>query len=380
MKGIMISKEDWKHFRSEKYNWSFNRKDGTFLRWGKTKEDDPSYSPIGPEIADIELSSGKCSGSGTDDKDSPCRWCYKSNGGNEVKYMSLETFKKIFSVINQNGQITQFAAGITDIDACKSMWDIFAYCRENDVVPNITINGNRMTSEYYDNLAKYCGAVAVSHYNDETCFNAVKELTSRGMTQINIHRMICLQNYQDCLDLIDKAKSDPRLEKLNAIVFLALKPKGRGIHFTPMQDINKYRTLVQKAFDNGVGIGADSCSAEMMLMACKGMKNFERIEQNIESCESGCMSIYCDVDGNYWPCSFCENVSKTLIGSVEIKPINLLEVNDFLKEVWFAPQTKEWRKNLIETSRNNCRRCPVYDINNLKEEINESARANSLSL
>ena len=77
--------------------------------------------------------------------------------------------------------INQFAAGVTDVDSNVDLWDIFAHCRENDVVPNITINGNKMTPEVYDNLVKYCGAVAVSHYNDDTCFNAVHGLTSRGL-------------------------------------------------------------------------------------------------------------------------------------------------------------------------------------------------------
>lgn len=373
VKAIMFSKDNQKYFLSPKYNWRFDRITGQFIRWGETEADDPDYSPIGPEIADIEISAGKCSGCGTDEKDSPCRWCYKNNGGEEIRYMTLETFKKIFTLINCNGNITQFAAGITDIDANPEIWDIFKYCRENDVVPNITINGNKMTTEIYDNLAKYCGAVAVSHYNDDRCFNAVRELTSRGLTQINIHKMLSLESYDSCLELIDKAKSDERLKNLNAIVFLALKPKGRGANLTPLKDVEKYKILVEKAIESNIGIGFDSCSAPLFLSAMKGHPNYESFEQLAESCESNLFSIYIDVDGNYWPCSFCEGVEKTLNG-VSIKPINVLEVNDFMKEVWLAPQTVEWRKNLLETSHLShslcagCRQCPVYDITPLPVE------------
>jgi hypothetical protein len=41
---------------SENYNYIFNRENGFFARWGKTKEDDPEFSPFGPEILDIEIS------------------------------------------------------------------------------------------------------------------------------------------------------------------------------------------------------------------------------------------------------------------------------------------------------------------------------------
>lgn len=368
MKAIMFSKDDWKHLRSENYNWSFNKKDGTFLRWGKTQEDDPTFSHLGPEIADIEILSGACSGSGAGGKDSPCRFCYKSNGGNEVKYMSLENFKKIFSLLTQNKNLGQIAFGITDVDKHPQMWDIFQHCRDNEVAPNLTINGNKLTPEILDNLAKYCGAIAVSHYDDDKCFGAVQELTSRGMNQINIHKMLSLESYQSCLDLIDKAKNDPRLKNLNAIVFLALKPKGRGKNFTPLLSVQKYKTLIQKAMDNGIGIGFDSCSAPMFLKSMEQHEKYDQFQQLAEPCESQLFSIYLDVDGNVWPCSFCEDVSKTLVGGVEIKPINALEAEDFLKDIWYAPQTVAWRKNLINSACNGCRQCPVYDINNYCEE------------
>ena len=125
--------------KSEDYNWIFNNQNGEFCRWGKTKEDDPEFSPIGPEILDLEIST-ICNG--IDDK--PCLHCYKSN--NEFgKYMSFETFKIIFSKMNKN--LTQIAFGIGNIDANPDMWKIFQYCRDNNVIPNVTINGARMTPE-----------------------------------------------------------------------------------------------------------------------------------------------------------------------------------------------------------------------------------------
>jgi hypothetical protein len=56
-----------KIIESEDYNYVFNLKTGLFMRWGKTKEEDPLYAPF-PEILDLEISSGPCS--------QKCEFCF----------------------------------------------------------------------------------------------------------------------------------------------------------------------------------------------------------------------------------------------------------------------------------------------------------------
>jgi len=59
---LSISKQG-KVLRSENYNYIFNSRTGFFVRWGKTADDDPQYSPFGPEILDLEISvGGDCMG------------------------------------------------------------------------------------------------------------------------------------------------------------------------------------------------------------------------------------------------------------------------------------------------------------------------------
>jgi len=94
-KPIIMDIEKFKILRSENYNYMFNKENGFFARWGKTKEEDPDFSPYGPEIADIEVTT-KCYGvTGCDGKTSVCKFCYKSNSP-AGENMSLDTFKKIF--------------------------------------------------------------------------------------------------------------------------------------------------------------------------------------------------------------------------------------------------------------------------------------------
>ena len=81
-----------KYTMGKDYNYIFDRKNGFFARWGATKEDNLQYSPIGPELLDIEVST-VCHRS--------CCWCYKSN--NSIgKNMDFETFKKILEIVITN--------------------------------------------------------------------------------------------------------------------------------------------------------------------------------------------------------------------------------------------------------------------------------------
>lgn len=76
-----------KWVRSKNYNFDFDRSTGFFARWGTCPEDDPSFSPIGPEILDLEISVNGCP--------SGCKFCYKGNTAAPATNMSFETFKEI---------------------------------------------------------------------------------------------------------------------------------------------------------------------------------------------------------------------------------------------------------------------------------------------
>lgn len=338
---------------SRNYNYLMDMKDGFFRRWGRGVIDDPKMSVFGPEIADIEIST-ICHGI----HGKPCPWCYKSNTG-KGQDMSLGTFQTIFSKFPET--LTQIAFGIGDLDANPDMWKIFEHCRENRVIPNVTINGDRASSEDFDKLVELCGAVAVSRYSPkDVCYDAVQELSTRGLTQTNIHMLLAKETYEDCLELIEDAKSDARLRDLNAIVFLALKERGRGVSMHSLRNLEQYKALVEKAFEEKVSIGFDSCSASLFLKSVQGHPNYEQFYEMSEPCESTLFSIYVDVEGNVWPCSFLENE--------EYEPINLLEVNDFLKQCWHSDKLNKFRKDLFDTVKcKSClvegvRECPKYEL------------------
>jgi MoaA/NifB/PqqE/SkfB family radical SAM enzyme len=331
-----------KVLRSPEMNYLFNKKTGFMALFGKTQDEDPDFSPYGPTIADIEIST-KCS--------KGCKFCYKSNTP-KGENMDLATFKKVLSKFNRT--LTQVALGAGDIDANPDIWAIMEQCRASGVIPNITINGARMAPELFDKLASLCGAVAVSHYNDDECFNAVQELAKRGMKQTNIHALLSRESYDKCFDLIDKAATDPRLSGLNAIVFLSLKPRGRGTSLTPLRDVAAYRKLVEYATEKGISYGFDSCGANVFLEAMKDHPDYDRFEVLAEQCESWRFSTYIDVQGRMFPCSFSADGEGFDLTSDEIESID---------QIWNSDKVSNWRCKLL----GNCCNCPVYDIGPLKK-------------
>lgn len=353
----IIDTKNQKRLKSEDYNFVFNRENGYFARWGKTQNDidDPKFSPFGPEILDLEVST-VCSG--TDQ--GPCKHCYKSNTP-KGEYMTFETFKSILDKMPKT--LTQIAFGIGDMNSCPDLEKMFMYCGENGIIPNITINGYGLTDDWVDVLAKYCGGIAVSLYHDKNvCYDAIERLNKAGIIQCNIHQVVAEETLEKCHDLIEDAASDPRLKKhLKAVMFLTLKPKGKRNGMNIVKDVAKYKGLIDHALDVGVQIGFDSCSAPIFLQAMKYDKNFDKYVQMVESCESGLFSSYINVDGVYWHCSFTEDQPGW-------SGVNVLEANDFIKDVWMNQETRRFRDKLVNQDNSHichdCRLCPVYDLYN----------------
>jgi MoaA/NifB/PqqE/SkfB family radical SAM enzyme len=331
-----------KIYKSKYYNYIFNLENGYFARWGEFVKDDPKFSPVGPEIADIEIGT-ICHGLGT-----PCSFCYKANSP-KGEYMSFEKFKKVFNKFPKT--LTQIAFGLGDIDSNPDLWKICEYCLKNEVVPNITINGARLNNEIVQNLVKYMGAVAVSHYDDDICFNAIKKLIDNGAKQINIHKLLAKETLESCYDLIKKVKSDSRLKKLNAVVFLSLKNKGSRNNFKIISQ-KEFNELVKSIIDSKINYGFDSCGSTKFLKSIKDSQNESKLTTFIEPCESSLFSIYVNVKGEAFPCSFCENEKKWKKG------IDLIHINDFMKQLWKNKRICSFRTDLLD----NNRKCPVFKI------------------
>lgn len=332
-----------KIFKSKDANYIFDLKTGRMMLWGKDYDEDPSYFPA-PNILDMEITT-KCNGG--------CPFCYKSNT-TFGKNMSFETFKKIFDTLPKS--ITQIAFGADrDLSSNPDLISMMEYAKSQGVIPNIT--AAYITDEMADVLSEVCGAVAISRYgNKDECYDSIKRLTDRGMTQVNIHLMVSEETYDRCMETINDASSDPRLENLNAIVCLCLKQKGRGEDFHVLSD-EKFKRLVNLARENKIGLGFDSCSSLKALRVLG-----EEVQKYVLDCEASLQSSYINVDGNYYPCSFCEGEREWKEG------LNVLKCNnpqEFVDKIWNHPKTEEFRKKLMASVKCNefdCRECPMFKV------------------
>jgi len=339
---LVLENENRKHFHSPTYNFRFDKKNGNMLRWGRTPEEDPEWSPFGPEIADIEISVNGCPNA--------CRFCYKGNTNDPPTNMSLETFKAVLDKFPRT--LTQVALGLTGIQTNPDLFPIMEYCRAKGVVPNFTISGIDLTEEYAKKAVELAGAIAVSVYetNKNVCYDAVKMLTDLGGKQINIHLMYHEDNQKFIYEVMNDVTEDPRLANLNALVLLCLKPKGRGSNMHPIGQ-DAFNDIVAHAFRNGIVLGFDSCSTPKFVryLTDHEEKDFRDVMMTfVEPCESSLFSIYVNVHGVAFPCSFTEGVDS-------ISSVDILAVEGF-SEVWDG--LSAFRERLIL----NERRCPVYDL------------------
>jgi hypothetical protein len=336
--------EVWKSVRSPSYNFRFNQKDGTFARWGRCLEDNAIFAPTCPELLDVEISINGCTGTGK----GACRWCYKGNTAVAPTNMTLATFQTILDKLPRiTGVIpvTQIAFGITNIKSNPDFLDILKLTRSYGIVPNFTCTGVDLEDDWLQEAAKVIGAVAVSCYqtDKELCYGTIKRFQQAGVKQTNMHLLYHQNNLPFVYEVLDDIVQG--VVKPNACILLGLKPKNRGRSMSPLDSVN-FGKLAEYAMLHKIPLGFDSCSAPKFSkwLAQNDTPNKVALEQQVEPCESGIFSLYLDVHGNAWPCSFCED-------EVGITPINMLETNDFTADVWLHPAMVAFRERNIANQR-----------------------------
>lgn len=356
--GKLLDNGSYKVFRSSDCNFNFNKVTGQMITWGRELADDPVTAPF-PFILDIEVGE-ICKGP----NNRPCGFCYKANTANKGRNMTLAQFQNI---IDKMPWLTQIALGADAHGTTNpDMFPMMEYARSKGIIPNLTIAD--ISDEVADKLVKVAGAVAVSVYKHagvDVAYDSIKKLTDRGMEQVNIHIMLSAQTYDHVKRVLADTKTDPRLAKLNAVVILGLKQKGRGVKFDVVTR-EQYRDLVDMCLEQEIPFGFDSCSAPAFIESVRGHAKFDMFKQMAEDCESTLFSSYIGVDGCFYPCSFTEGEGSWKTG------ISVLEANDFVKDVWMHPRTVAFREALINNvDGNKCRNCPVHCVNGVDMRCGE---------
>lgn len=350
---VVYESNNWKYTTNGKdYHCFFGKNSGFNLRYGKTLKDDPAFCALGPEILDLEISVNGCiaiPGS------TNCRYCYKGNTTKAPTNMTFDTFKEIISRFPKN--LSQIAFGITGLTTNPDMEKMFAYCRENGIIPNVTTVGADLTDEMLNVLCKYCGAVAVSCYTGakQHCYDTIKKIKDWAAEKfdrdlhVNMHIVVSKDNMNHVREVLNDIK-DGKVPGLKSVVLLRIKPKGRACHMDCTVNKDIYRELVNFCLNNNISFGFDSCSATPVMDVLKEI-GMDELCDSAEPCESGLFSSYINVKGQYWNCSFAEGLTNF------IQPINVLDY-EYVTDWWNGTELDKVRNNESPA----CKSCPIYNL------------------
>ena len=223
--------------------------------------------------------------------------CYQDGLHKTQDNMRLEDFKTI--VDQSKDKMFQIAlGGRGDPDMHEEFEEILAYCRANEIIPNMTTSGYGLTDENADLMKRYCGAVAVSWYRSPYTLRAIEMLLERGV-KTNIHYVLGNNSIDEAYEMISKKKIP---EKINRVIFLLHKPVGLGRSDNVLKPDDPKVEAFFELFneeDNVNIAGFDSCCVP-------GVISFAPIVHldSIDTCEAARYSAYVTPDMKMTPCSF----------------------------------------------------------------------------
>ncbi len=307
---IKYRPENVKVVETDEYAIVFNPKTGEEVLTGINGHSDP-FALEYPSMLDIGIM-GHC--------DNACKFCYQ--GSKYEQNMSLEGFKLI--VDQSKDYSNQIALGGRG-DPNQHEWfeEILKYAVDNNIIPNYTTSGINLTDSAIAVSKKYCGAVAVSMYENDYTWSALKRLMAAGV-KTNIHAVVTKDNIEEYCRVLqgdDIWEGNVDLDKLNAVVFLLFKPAGRGknLDWSPTKDQLKIFAELIKKPDTKFKVGLDSC----LINKVAQVRQLTKLEEMYaDTCEGGRMSCYITPDERLVPCSFGDHDKY----GIDISKGNLQEV------------------------------------------------------
>lgn len=331
-----------KKFSNNSYELYFNTFTGAELLQGINGKKDPFKLEL-PSLLDIGIM-GSCK--------NKCPFCYQ--GHSSEPNMKLDDFKKIIDETKHH--VNQVAlGGRGDPNKHENFKEMVEYARKNNVVPNYTTSGINLTDNEIE-ISKLCGAVAISDYETEHTFDAIKRLAKAGI-KTNIHIIFSQVSFDKCIQILHghnpwkvfdgskrKFKYFVDLNDINGVIFLLFKPSGAGkilTGYVPTKyQIKVFSSLVLEP-EAKFKIGMDSCLVNYLV---DNIKITEKQKIFLSTCEASRMSAYITPDMKLMPCSFAE------------RKIWAVPIRKTLKSTWNNSLSfKKFRKAL----KNKPQQCPL---------------------
>lgn len=272
------------------YHFLADPDSGVTFRWGKTLDDDPTFSPV-PELADISISN-RCS--------KGCSFCYKDSTP-DGKLMSIEEYCQVLDSLqyNEYGTVFQIAIGGGEPLEHPDFMKIVEETVRRGIVLNFTTNGQHLTKDICSALKGKVGAMAIS----ASSINDLKRIRpaidcAEGL-KVNIHYILSRSSIEEATKIVNGTYND-LLRGINAIVFLTYKPAGRGseIHLLKLGTETQAFVNAVRTPQTSCKIGFDACFVPMLIRG-KAVR-----KEMADYCEGGFFSVYIDENMRVSPCSF----------------------------------------------------------------------------
>jgi len=323
-----------KCYMDEDYFLGFNTEFGIELLSGINGNPDPFHLKL-PSLLDIGIM-GHCT--------NKCDICYQ--GDKWEDHMDISDFIKIIDQVKHH--TTQVALGGRGDPNKHPDFDQFVmYAKRNGVVPNYTTSGIGLTQDEVDLTKQYCGAVAVSNYDQDYTYEALNRFINAGM-KTNIHYVYTKESYSNALRIVqgeDIWDGKFNLSKLNAVIFLLFKRKGRATNLLDLvptyYQINLLCLAIKEyGTTTSFKIGMDSCLVNHYYDIIASLTEEEKL--SLDTCEASRMSAYISPSLIMTPCSFCNEENGESLKDKSIE------------EVWKNSVPFMTTRECLRTKRNSC--------------------------
>ena len=233
-----------------------------------------------------------------------CKGCYNTTVADDKCDMDFEKAKRIIDNLSKmNVFSVSFGGGEPTL--YPQLFELAAYARSKNVLPNITTNGVNMTAELAAKM-KIFGNVHLSLHamkDKEQVERAVRLLKKARIKQIGLNLLLSTDTVPNIESIFKWAKS----MGFQRVLCLRYKHTEKNKGITDMSIDNNYRSIFEDIYKFGkkyrLKVMCD-CSAVQEFLGYGAMSKKLLYYLDTNGCQGGNAYIAITVDGKVKPCSF----------------------------------------------------------------------------